>query len=361
MSEALPFIPPHGESHHRQSKGGAALRRLGFPLAAVLRHRVVQTGLGLALGGALLWFAFARINIADLGRRLAQVQIAWLLLALACYWAALAIRSWRWRIILSPVSRLSFLQVYHGLVVGYAANNVLPARLGELVRADYLGRRHGISRLSIVGTIVVERLFDVIVFIGFIVVGIAGLHGHSNSKIPEILHAVELIALACVLLGLMLFALIRFRHKQLPASLSFLENPIRSLTAGLHLISGFQEVIMLVAATVVVWTADSTSTWLLCRAMDVNPSLMDLILIMGMSCGAALLPAAPANAGALQAALQLAFILLGFGEAAGNQLGFELALLVQGCFVGTCTLAGAALYFASSVGQTARRASTRSS
>ncbi|HXQ42745.1 MAG TPA: lysylphosphatidylglycerol synthase transmembrane domain-containing protein [Candidatus Udaeobacter sp.] len=337
------------------------MRPLGFPIAAVLRHRLVQTGLGLAVGGALLWFAFARIDTGDLLRRLAQVQIAWLLLALACYWVALAIRSWRWRIILSPVSRLTFFQVYHGLVVGYAANNVLPARLGELVRADYLGRRNGISRLSVVGTIVVERLFDVVVFIGFIVAGIAGLHGRPNSKIPEILHAVELVALACVLLGLVLFGLLRFRHKKLPASLSFLENPIRSLTAGLHLISGLQEVVMLIAATAVVWTADSTSTWLLCRAMDVNPSFMDLLLIMGMSCGAALIPAAPANAGALQAALQLAFILLGFGEAAGNQLGFELALLVQGCFVGTCTVAGALLYFVSSVGQTTRRASSRSS
>jgi uncharacterized protein (TIRG00374 family) len=326
-----------------------------------LRHRLVQTGLGLAVGGVLLWFAFARIDVADLARRLGQVQVAWLLLALGCYWAALGIRSWRWRIILSPVSRLTFLQVYHGLVVGYAANNVLPARLGELVRADYLGRRNGVSRLSVVGTIVVERLFDVVVFIGFIVVGIAGLHGRPNSKIPEILHAVEVVAIACVVLGLMLYVLLRVRHKKLPASFSFLESPIRSLAEGLHLITGLQEVVILIAATTVVWTADSTSTWLLCRAMGVSPGLMDLVLIMGMSCGAALIPAAPANVGALNAALQLAFILLGFGEAGGNQLGFELALLIQGCFVGTCTLAGAILYVVSSIGQTARRPSTRSS
>ena len=337
------------------------MKPLGFPLAAILRHRLVQTGAGLAVGGVLLWFAFARIDTADLARRLGQVQIPWLLSAITCYWVALALRSWRWRILLSPVRQLPFFQVYHGLVVGYAANNILPARLGEIVRADYLGRRTSISRLSVVGTIVVERLFDVVVFIGFIVVGIAGLHSQTNSKIPEILHGVELIGLGCAALGLMLFVLLRLRHKKLPSAFSFLERPIHSLADGLHLITGLQEVVILVAATAVVWTADSTSTLLLCHAMGVSPGLMDLVFIMGMSCGAALIPAAPANVGALQAALQLAFTMLGFGEVAGNQLGFELALLIQGCFVGSCTFAGGCLYLMSTISGSARSASTRSS
>ena len=46
------------------------------------------------------------------------------------------------------------------LAVGYAANNVLPARLGELVRSHYLGDREGISRTTTLGTVVVERVVD---------------------------------------------------------------------------------------------------------------------------------------------------------------------------------------------------------
>ena len=70
---------------------------------------------------------------------------------------------------------------------GYAANYVLPARLGELVRADFLGRRYGVSRLSVVGTIVVERVFDLIVFVGFIFAGLWALHLRDDSRLAPVL------------------------------------------------------------------------------------------------------------------------------------------------------------------------------
>ena len=56
--------------------------------------------------------------------------------------------------------------------MGYLANNVLPARLGELVRAHYLGRRTGVSRSAILGTIVVERVVDTLVVVAIASVAI---------------------------------------------------------------------------------------------------------------------------------------------------------------------------------------------
>jgi len=78
---------------------------------------------------------------------------------------------------------------------------------------------------------------------------------------------------------------------------------------------------------------------------------------MGMSCLAALIPAAPANIGALQYALVLAFQLIGYDA----DVGFGLALLIQGCFVGSSTLAGGCLYLTGALSGATRRASTRSS
>src|SRR5262249_13382685 len=156
-------------------------------------------------------------------------EMAWLAPAIATYWIGLMLRSWRWGIILAPVRRLNFLQVFHGLLVGYAANYVLPARLGELVRADFLGRRHGISRLSIIGTIVVERLFDIVVFIGFVFAGMAALHHTEDPEVASILHTVELVAVGCIILAVALLFLVQIRHKPLPGSLSFLEDKLKAL------------------------------------------------------------------------------------------------------------------------------------
>ena len=185
-------------------------------MPAILRNRAFQAGASLLIGAIFLWLAIARIDMAQLRTKLTQVDIGWLLLAMASYWIALTLRAWRWRIILAPVRRMKFSQVFCGLLVGYAANYLLPARLGELVRADFLGRRYGVSRMSVIGTIVVERLFDVIVFIGFILAGLWTLHLRQDSRIEPVLHAVEIVSVGCVLLGMILVVLLQMKHRALP-------------------------------------------------------------------------------------------------------------------------------------------------
>lgn len=312
---------------------------------SILRNRVFQAVISLAIGALFLWLAIARIDMNQLWAKLRQVDIEWLVLAMAGYWVALTLRSWRWRIILTPVRRMPLGEVMNGLLVGYAANYVLPARLGELVRADFLGRRYGVSRLAVIGTIVVERLFDVVVFIGFILAGLWALHLRDDSRITPVLHAVELVSAACILVAVALLVLLQLRHRALPAPLAFLDKQVKSLAEGLHLITGAAEVALLTAATAVVWTADSTATWLLTRSLGVTLSFSQLLLVMGMSCLAALIPAAPANIGALQYALVLAFELLTLP----GDTGFSLAILTQGCFVASCILVGGALYIRATI------------
>src|SRR5690348_5314325 len=196
---------------------------------SILRNRVLQAAISLAIGAVFLWLAIARIDMNQLWAKLRQVEIQWLALAMAGYWVALTLRSWRWRIILAPVRRLPLGLVMYGLLVGYAANYVLPARLGELVRADFIGRRYGVSRLAVIGTIVVERLFDVVVFIGFILAGLWALHLRDDSRITPVLHAVELVSVGCILLAVLLLVLLQLRHRALPAPLAFLDKQMKSL------------------------------------------------------------------------------------------------------------------------------------
>ncbi|HZT20748.1 MAG TPA: lysylphosphatidylglycerol synthase transmembrane domain-containing protein [Dongiaceae bacterium] len=320
-------------------------------LARLFRHRLTQVAISLAVGGALLWLAIARIDLAGLRAQMAQVRPAWLAIAVVAYWLALMLRSWRWGIILAPVRRLAFGQIFHGLLIGYAANYLLPARLGELVRADFVGRRYAISRLSVVATIVVERLFDVVVFIGFVFAGIAALHSTEDSRIGPILRVVELVAGGCVLLAGLMLLLVRIRHRQLPAAVAFLEQKLQSLAEGLHLITGAPEVALLTAATIVVWTADTLAIWLLARALGADLALLPMLLVMGMSCLAALIPAAPGNIGAQQYALVLAFELLGLS----GVTGFSLATLIQGCFVAGSTVIGGGLYLLAAIGSATPR------
>jgi uncharacterized protein (TIRG00374 family) len=91
---------------------------------------------------------------------LREASPAWVVASIACIAVDVALRALRWRGILAPVARLPLPPVAASLLVGYLANNVLPARLGELVRSHHLGDRTGISRASVLGTVVVERIVD---------------------------------------------------------------------------------------------------------------------------------------------------------------------------------------------------------
>jgi uncharacterized protein (TIRG00374 family) len=77
----------------------------------------------------------------------------------------LLFRGLRWQRLLAPIHPVSYRRSLGYLLIGYLANNLLPARLGELVRSHYLGDREGVSRATTLGTVVVERVVDTVVVV----------------------------------------------------------------------------------------------------------------------------------------------------------------------------------------------------
>src|SRR4030042_6092987 len=63
------------------------------------------------------------------------------------------IRAWRWGILIDPIKKTAFASRLYALLIGFAANCILPARLGEILRANYLGQKEHISPSSAFGTI----------------------------------------------------------------------------------------------------------------------------------------------------------------------------------------------------------------
>lgn len=108
----------------------------------------------------------------DLGKvAMTIVGMNWIVLipALALYFVGVWIRAVRWRILLQPLKpSISLYRTFEVVVIGYMANNLLPARIGEVVRAYVLGKREDVRKTSTLATILVERIFDGLVMVGFI-------------------------------------------------------------------------------------------------------------------------------------------------------------------------------------------------
>ncbi|MFV0446729.1 MAG: lysylphosphatidylglycerol synthase transmembrane domain-containing protein [Planctomycetaceae bacterium] len=87
----------------------------------------------------------------------------------------LLLNAWRWTWMLRPLGRFSIREAFPPLMIGLAMNNILPARLGELVRVDLFCRRNHTPRAAVLAGIALERVFDIVSVLGFLMIGLACL------------------------------------------------------------------------------------------------------------------------------------------------------------------------------------------
>ena len=116
--------------------------------------------LGVGVSIAFLVFLVWTIDLEDLLRALREANYLYVIPAVVIYFVGIYFRAARWRYILSPLRAIPARRLYPVVVIGYAANNVLPARAGELVRAYYMAQREQFSGSTALATIGVERIYD---------------------------------------------------------------------------------------------------------------------------------------------------------------------------------------------------------
>ena len=126
--------------------------------------------IGLGVSAALLAIFFLTADLGRLVESLAGANYAFLPPAIGLYLVSILFRTLRWQVLLKQMRPVSVARLYPVVVVGYMANNLLPMRLGELVRSYYVGQREGISKTSALVTIFIERLLDALTLLFFIFV-----------------------------------------------------------------------------------------------------------------------------------------------------------------------------------------------
>src|SRR5262245_24090290 len=130
-----------------------------------------QSVVGLLVTAGIVWVGLSRIDLSQTVAAFAGVRVGFVLAGGALIVAVIAIFAVRWRVLLPNRPDVPVRFVFCYLMIGYMVNAIIPVRLGDLVRAYLLGRRHGIAVSTTLSTVVVERIFDVvaIVVIGLLV------------------------------------------------------------------------------------------------------------------------------------------------------------------------------------------------
>ena len=123
--------------------------------------------LGLAITVLLLMLLVYQVDLGEVRDAVGQANYVYVVPAIALYFVAVFFRALRWRYLLSPMRLLPVSRLYPVVVIGYMANNLLPARLGELVRAYYLARREHLNTSATLATVAVERVYDGLTLLAF--------------------------------------------------------------------------------------------------------------------------------------------------------------------------------------------------
>jgi uncharacterized protein (TIRG00374 family) len=235
-----------------------------------------------------------------------------------------------------PIRRLSYIRTMDYLLVGYLANDLLPARLGELVRSHYLGDREGISRTTTLGTVVVERVVDttVLVTIASLAIIVLQVRGAVASAV------LVGVALAGLLVVALAVALVAHRLPGADRVIARLERFPRigelgrRLRGGLAVAARPRTLGWAVGLSLVAWTASVLAMAAAGQSIGLELTLAQAALF---SSGIALATAIPAGPGYL-GTFELAGVTIGNVLGIPSDASFALAFIVH---IGILAVTGA--------------------
>src|SRR3954452_6483199 len=161
---------------------------------AIAKHRTAVMAIGLLASAVFMYLAVRRLDFAELKVVWASAHVLpWVPLGILSYVCGHIVRGQRCRLLVRREANLSLLTASNIVVVGYASNNVFPARLGELVRAGMLAERTGLPVAQSLAITLIERVLDGLAILLLLVIGT--LRGET----PGWTH--DLVRLALVVFG----------------------------------------------------------------------------------------------------------------------------------------------------------------
>jgi uncharacterized protein (TIRG00374 family) len=155
-------------------------------LNKVIRN-ILQYLIFLLLGIFLVWLSFRKVSAEELMHGIREANYFWILVGSVCAIIAHIFRAIRWNLLIRQMNyKTRTSTTFHALMVGYMANTAVP-RLGEFMRCGVLSRRERISFNALFGTVISERLFDLIFLTLFLFAVVFGQWKLAGNFVQELL------------------------------------------------------------------------------------------------------------------------------------------------------------------------------
>jgi uncharacterized protein (TIRG00374 family) len=271
-----------------------------------MRTRLL-TWVGVALSAGLVLHLARRFDLDD---TLAAARLAapgWLAAGAAVYALLFGLRGRRWAMLLEhlrPVSTRTATEVF---AVGFLANNVLPARLGDVARAFVLARREGLRTAGTFSSVMLERIFD-----GVTVVALMSAVLWAAPPATSWIGPVARLSAAVFVGAILACALVAWNPRRVEAALDItlawlprgtlerLHRLVGQLGSGLHSLKSAAQTARVAGLSLAIWLTEAAVYVLVARAYDLEIPLPGLVLVMSVLTLGLSLPSAPAFVGVFE-------------------------------------------------------------
>lgn len=274
---------------------------------------------GLAISVLALWWVLKDVDYARMGQALRAAQYGWLIPSMVFTMLGYVVRAYRWKFLLMPVKSIRTRSLFSATIIGFFANVVLPARLGEIIRPWVIGRREGVSKTASFATIVVERLFDVTTLL--LCFGLVAIfYGHT---LPDSFRRGAIGLFAINLGGVAFLVGLRARTeaslglcatllRPLPGKVSArVLSLLRSFAEGLGSLSNGHHMLRISLLSILMWLTIVLSIWTCLQSLHLAlPAYASAVLVVVISLGI-MIPSAPGYLGVMNVACQTGLAIFG--------------------------------------------------
>jgi len=304
----------------------------------VLRHALASLLLGILISAGCLWYAFHGVDLSAMAAGIGQVGLAWVLTSVTGALLGLIIRAFRWRLLLAGGSAIGLWSLVSATFIGIMANNLLPARLGEVVRAWVLARRERTPVPTVLASIVVERLLDVVAALALLGLALAvssDLGGGAASTLKQTGQAV-LLAVAVGVSALLIT--VHFRERLLRVGEGWTVRAghpwtsggmelIKRFLEGLYVLRGGLHAMAVAGLSLLVWVVAIASFHVMAKGFHLGLTLVQTTLVFVIVLFGIALPSTPGFVGTFHG-----FCVAGLAMVAGTEptLAAAYATLLHG-------------------------------
>lgn len=278
-----------------------------------MKYKII---IGFFISASCIIFAIYRIDLDHLANSLSEANTLDISVAILFILLTQVIRSLRWKVLLKSIKVTHVINLLSATSIGSMADMILPARMGDLLRAGLIGRKEKISKVSSLATIVIERVFDVltILLILLLVVLFYRLPVPKAGAMSSIRTAGVIATGFCIIvIGVLL--VLKTKLSELTNLLNrffiFLPEKARikgseilaSFSLGLHSIEVNWPLAIILLYSILLWSAFAFSNFFVLRSLyfDCHPATAYFILlfqVLGVT-----LPSSPGFIGTYHAAV----------------------------------------------------------